>query len=411
MRPRSTNWTARFLSVLGLALALRLLVLVAWVKHFGAAYLFKRGLEMSWLAESLLRGNGLSSPFGVPTGPTAFIAPAYPILIAGVFKLFGDASVSSAYVILGLQLFASLVTVSLLLYLGRRLFNERVAMVAGIFWAVSPPLLFLPTIFWETSFSILLLMLLLAVALWVRESSNQLRWMLFGACAGLTALVNPALLLTLIALALVTAVFCWQQEALRSSHLALGLLLFALVFCAWPIRNARVFHAFIPLRTTVGLELWMGNRAGANGFLDESVFPAYNSSELALYRSEGELGYTNGKTALARSYILAHPATFLGLSLRRFARFWLGAGTQGGSRLFIAHAVLTTCFGLWGLGLLVKRRCWSTAMLLAAPLVCFPLPYYITHAEFRYRIVIDVVLTLLGAYAVDAATRPESSAV
>jgi hypothetical protein len=28
------------------------------------------------------------------------------------------------------------------------------------------------------------------------------------------------------------------------------------------------------------------------------------------------------------------------------------------------------------------------------------LPYYITHAEFRYRLVIDPLLTILAAYAV-----------
>ena len=34
-----------------------------------------RGMEMGLLAKSVLAGQGLSSPFGVPTGPTAFIAP------------------------------------------------------------------------------------------------------------------------------------------------------------------------------------------------------------------------------------------------------------------------------------------------------------------------------------------------
>ena len=33
------------------------------------------------------------------------------------------------------------------------------------------------------------------------------------------------------------------------------------------------------------------------------------------------------------------------------------------------------------------------------PLMVFPLPYYITHAEFRYRLVIDPLLTILAAYA------------
>jgi hypothetical protein len=39
------------------------------------------------------------------------------------------------------------------------------------------------------------------------------------------------------------------------------------------------------------------------------------------------------------------------------------------------------------------------ALLFSLPLLFFPLPYYITHAEFRYRLVIDPLLTILGAYA------------
>jgi hypothetical protein len=40
------------------------------------------------------------------------------------------------------------------------------------------------------------------------------------------------------------------------------------------------------------------------------------------------------------------------------------------------------------------------AVLMALPLLLFPLPYYITHAEFRYRLNLDPLLTLLAAYAV-----------
>jgi hypothetical protein len=40
------------------------------------------------------------------------------------------------------------------------------------------------------------------------------------------------------------------------------------------------------------------------------------------------------------------------------------------------------------------------AALFLLPLLVFPLPYYITHAEFRFRLVLDPLLTILGAYAI-----------
>lgn len=58
---------------------------------------------MGLLANSLLHGQGYSSPFGGSTGPTAFIAPAYPTLIAVIFWIFGIYSHASVFVILGMQ--------------------------------------------------------------------------------------------------------------------------------------------------------------------------------------------------------------------------------------------------------------------------------------------------------------------
>lgn len=381
--------------VLVLALLLRTLVVVVWAKQHGATQLFQRGIEMDLLARSLLNGRGLASPFGGSTGPTAFIAPAYPVLVAGIFRVFGVATSASAGVIMGLQIAASLATIWLLMALARRCFDERAALVAGLFWAMSPPLLFVPTIFWETSFSICLLMGLLALAVVVRAHPTVGLAVALGGCCGLCALVNPALLLS--ALAIVVAA-CWRGTRGRNLLLAAGA--FALVFCAWPIRNAMVFHAFVPLRTTVGFELWMGNHPGATGYLDESLFPMFNSHELNLYREQGEIAYTNGKTSLAVRWIEAHPGTFAALSAHRIVRFWTGTGTRGGSLFFGLHAVMSTVLGFCGLTLLVIRRRRWLALLLSLPLVLFPLPYSMTHAEFRYRLVIDPVLTLLGAYAV-----------
>jgi hypothetical protein len=34
------------------------------------------------------------------------------------------------------------------------------------------------------------------------------------------------------------------------------------------------------------------------------------------------------------------------------------------------------------------------------PLLLFPVPYYVTHAEFRYRLNIDPLLTVVAAYAI-----------
>jgi 4-amino-4-deoxy-L-arabinose transferase-like glycosyltransferase len=387
----------RYLPVLALALVTRLLVLWFVVERFPHQWFYSRGIELGTLAQSLVVGQGLSSPFGGSTGPTALLAPGYPALIAVLFRIFGSFTFRAAIAVMLMQVLFSVMTVLLVMQVGRRCFSSRTATLTGVFWAVSLPLLWMPEIFWETCLSTLMLMGMIALALRCEQRPRMSLWALMGAYCGLTALVNPALLTALLALLGWAA---WQtRKALKYSPL-LGLLFLLMVFAPWPLRNARALGAFIPLRSTIGLELWMGNRAGATGFLDESVFPLFNKGEYDQYVAKGEAAYMEEKSALARAYMRAHPAEFLRLSGMRFARFWSGAGTREGSPIFVLHAVLTTALGGMGLWRLWQRGHFRLAALFLLPLMFFPLPYYITHAEFRYRLVVDPLLTLLGAYAV-----------
>jgi hypothetical protein len=146
----------------------------------------------------------------------------------------------------------------------------------------------------------------------------------------------------------------------------------------------------------------MGNRAGATGFLDESLFPIFNRTEFDQYAALGEVAYMRNKSALAQEHIRTHAGEFLRLSTLRFLRYWTGSGSQHGSVVFTIHAVLTSLGGAIGLGRLWQKRSFRLAGLLLLPLILFPLPYYITHAEFRYRLVVDPLLTILAAYGVSA---------
>src|SRR5579863_6769693 len=45
--------------------------------------------ESGNIATSLATGHGFSSPFRVDTGPTAWMTPLFPLLLAGLFRVFG----------------------------------------------------------------------------------------------------------------------------------------------------------------------------------------------------------------------------------------------------------------------------------------------------------------------------------
>jgi 4-amino-4-deoxy-L-arabinose transferase-like glycosyltransferase len=384
------------LAIVLLALSARLLVFWFVVERFPHQWLYSRGIELGTLAQSLVAGQGLSSPFGGSTGPTALLAPGYPAVIALVFRMFGPFTFPAVIAVMTMQVLFSAGTVLLIMVVARECFDCRTADVAGMFWAVSLPLLWMPTIFWETCLSTLLLVGMIALVLRCEQKPGGLLWASMGGYCGLAALVNPALLMALLALLGWAA---WQtRKRLRYSPL-LGLLALLVVFAPWPIRNALALDAFIPMRSTVGLELWMGNRAGATGFLDESVFPLFNRGEYDQYVAKGEVAYMRDKSRLARTYVRAHPLEFLRLSSIRFVRFWTGTGSKDGSVLFAVHALLTSCLGAMGMWRLWQRRRFGVAALFLVPLMLFPLPYYITHAEFRYRLVVDPLLTILAASA------------
>jgi hypothetical protein len=383
--------------ILVLALVTRLLAVWNFATHHPRGWFLSHPYEMGLLATSLLHGHGYSSPFGGSTGPTAFIAPGYPTVIAAVFLVFGIDTFVSAVAIMVLQVLVSVATIWLMVHVAEEMLDARAALFAGAFWAVAVPPIFIPVIFWETSFSACLLVAMIALAIRCWRTPTTAAWLLFGSSSAVTGLINPALLPSLVA---IMAWVAYQTRRTGWKAPAIGLFALLLLYSPWPIRNAVRFHAFIPMRSTVGYELWMGNRPGSNGRLDEKLFPAFDMQELTSYLTKGEVAYTNDKSKEAWTYIRAQPRIFVGVTARRIFRFWSGTGNLDGPPLYEIYALLTTVLGFVGLALLYRTRMRWFAVLMTLPLLLFPLPYYITHAEFRYRLNIDPLLTILAAYAV-----------
>ncbi len=294
-------------TILSFAFIARLLVLAVVLTQYPANWFFTKGLEMGLLANSLLNGQGLSSPFGPPTGPTAFFAPAYPLLVSGVFRLAGAFSLSSAIVIILAQIILNLLTVWLVMQISLQLFDTRTANIAGTIWACSLPLLWLPHHLLGNLPIHLHPHRLPSLALRCTRKPNLLHWLGMGAYCGLTALINPALLPATF------SIFAWSAYKTRNTSWltpVLGLLIALIVFSPWPLRNARTFHAFVPTRSNIGSELWIGNHPGASGYLEESLFPSFNQAELADYKARGEIGYNANKSAITERYIQANPLNF-----------------------------------------------------------------------------------------------------
>lgn len=385
-----------FKSILALATVCRLGIVWMMLTQFPKSRLFNQAMDLGFLARSLDLGRGFSSPFGGSTGPTALITPGYPAVIALIFHFLGPYSFASAVAVMVLQTLFSILTIAVMLYVTRKLFGAQTANLAGFFYALSVPLFWIPAIFWYTALSALFLVGMIALALWAVEHPAMKSWLLIGTYCGIVMWIDPSLVLAMV------AIFTWAacHSRLSSCYLPwICLAVMLIIFAPWPVRNARVMHAFIPLRSSFGYELWQGNRSGADGVFDDALYPTHDQSEYANYAAKGEMAYMHEKSILAENYIRSHPGEFARLTIKRMARFWAGIGYEVNSNLIRSHVLATSLLGLIGLATLFKRR-KAVAMLFLLPILLFPLPYYITDIKFRYRMEIDPIMAMLAAYMV-----------
>src|SRR5262245_27484677 len=77
------------------------------------------GEECYQVARALASGRGYSDPFGTPTGPTSWTAPALPTLLAGLVWAIGDDRQNVMTVVLLLQQLVLIATAALVLVLAR----------------------------------------------------------------------------------------------------------------------------------------------------------------------------------------------------------------------------------------------------------------------------------------------------
>ena len=367
---------------------------------------FGFGFEMGRVGRSLALGQGFSNPFHGITGATAWEPPLYPLLIAGVFKLFGIYTHASALVLLSINSLFSALTCIPIFLIAKRCFSEKLAVWSAWTWALFPSIIFWCTRWvWETSLAALLLTLIFWLALVMEEKDGLAPWLEFGLLWGLAALTNTSLLSFLPA----SAVWVWYRRAKGGKRSFGGIVLAATVFAAcitpWLIRNYRTFGQFVFIRSNFGAELRLGNGPGANGTWMEDLHPTKNVAQLRLYRQMGEIAYVAERKREAVAFIREDYSRFAGLCGKRFLYYWAGPPRSGDSilahlpnGLFLTSSVLA----FWGVGRAIRHR-KPGAWLFLWLILFYPFVYYVTFPHPRYRHPIEPELGILMLYIISEA--------
>src|SRR5271169_5118066 len=281
--------------------------------------------ETGNIAYALAQGKGFSNVFRTETGPTAWLAPVYPLIVAAMFKLFGTFTARAFFACVALNILFSSAACVPIFFAGKRIGGLGVAAGAAWLWAVFPSAMMMPFEWiWDTSLSALLAALLLWATLELAESEKWLDWGVYGVLWGLALMTNPALGV-LLPFLLGWAAFRGRGESrMRWKRAALAVGVAILCCIPWTIRNYVAFHRFIPVRSNLPFELWLGN----NDIFDENARGGRRSitrtEEARRYAQLGETGYMAEKWELATSFIRTHAELELRLMGRKFVAFWMG---------------------------------------------------------------------------------------
>jgi 4-amino-4-deoxy-L-arabinose transferase-like glycosyltransferase len=368
---------------------------------------FDFGFEMGRIGRSLAQDQGFSNPFNETTGPTAWEPPLYPFLIAGVFRVFGVYSSSSAIFLLGINSVFSALTCIPVFLIAKRCFDETVAVWTSWIWVLLPSVIFWCTRWvWETSLAALLMAMIFWLALEIEGKDGLKPWLQFGLLWGVAAMTNTALLSFLP----VSGLWTWYRRAKLGKRSLGGVVLASAIFVGcitpWLVRNHRIFGQFVFIRSNFGAELRLGNGPGADGTWMDYLHPTKSIFEMRRYRELGELAYVAERKREAMAYIREDYGRFAVLSLKRFIYYWAGlpkasenpvAGFLRNS-LFLASSVLA----FWGLGRALRRH-KPGAWLFFWLVLSYPLVYYFVFPHPRYRHPIEPELGILIVYVISEA--------
>jgi hypothetical protein len=404
---------------------------------------FNFGFEAGRIARSVATGQGYANPFNGVSGPTAWLTPLYPLLMAAAFKLFGVYSRGAALALLVVDSAFSAAVAPAVYEIAERCFDARgiarrgskyaapVALWSAWIWAVYPAALqYAIHWIWEMSLTVFLFSWAIVVALRLRGVGEEETvgepadddttvmhgapgsvarlslWFVFGVLWGLIALSNAALLLCLPGMMVWVA---WPE--LRERRLALrtvaGAVLtcvaFAAVLAPWVVRNELVLHAFVPTRSNFGVEFYNSSLPSNDGLPWGTAMPLRQGDPVFhVYGRMGEVKFAQMRQKEAIANLRARPGLFARWTVGRFFFFWDGTPHAPDRHPVmeylrqLSYSFISAC-GLLGLALMLRRRVVG-AGLFALTFLLVPLVYYMVTVQPRFRHPIEPLIAILAVY-------------
>ncbi len=241
-------------------------------------------------------------------------APLYPLLLAGIYRLFGV----SMLVVKLLQILLAGGTCLLTIRLGRKLFNERVGLLAGILVALCGPLLFFDQQLLATGLAVFWMVALANLVLQVRQQDHTpASWSALGlGLVGALAILTRPTFLPIVCL-LLGCLLCWRLPARRLALNLVGLVVVLVPF-ALTMQNLTGHTGLLP--PSGAINLFIGNNAN----FDETIGIRTGLPWENLISEPMRHGFPPGPwhgqpyfRSLVWQFVSERPGEFLGLLVRK----------------------------------------------------------------------------------------------
>jgi 4-amino-4-deoxy-L-arabinose transferase-like glycosyltransferase len=314
----------------------------------------------------------------------AYRMPVFPILLSGIYSLFG----STPYVAYPFIVGISVLTCVAVFLLGREVFNFWVGSLAGVLAGLDPSLVFYSNfIMTETLFVFLVVCSMFALER-LRNHTNWQWSVIVGSFLGLSTLtrVNFG--------AVIPIIFLWLLIVLRSTKEILFITcIVGILWLSWVGRNFLELGAFVPFTTQGGGIYYPVYSDIATSYSSPFRFGLWWDAPIpSELQNVGEVDRDRGLKKKAMNWIKDHPIKAIAVALSQPLHFWQPDRNGDLSYLLIAIAGL--------IGFLWSYRGGSPSVILWLILVvALTLFTFFSIGLPRFRLVLHPFLGIFASFA------------